>query len=59
LLECDSHGFGLRLTEDFRGLKVENNNWIQHIFDIMRMYAVYKNIPVKKWSLYPKMVEMR
>jgi hypothetical protein len=24
-LECDALGFGLRLTEDFRGLKVENS----------------------------------
>jgi hypothetical protein len=56
LLECDSRG--LRLTEDFRELKVENNNWLQHNFDIMRMYALYKNFPVKKWPLYSKMVDM-
>jgi hypothetical protein len=45
-LECDALGFGLRLTQDFRGLKVKNsNNGIQCNFDIMRICTIYKNIP--------------
>jgi hypothetical protein len=55
-LKCIALGFGLRLTEDFRGLKVENSVIMgcNTTFDIMRIHTMYCNKSCKVMFIISK-----